>query len=69
MPPIPPTAVKRATTWLKARLAETGPEMRLAIGGPRESEAPGICARAKAVINAVLNTQRLLGNAPAPGDE
>lgn len=49
-------AVDRAARWLQAQLAEHGPDMTLGVGGPRESEAPGIYARAKASLAAVLNT-------------
>jgi hypothetical protein len=43
-------AVLQARTWLSGGL----PDMTLCIGGPRESEAPGIYAKAKAFLHAVL---------------
>jgi hypothetical protein len=49
-----PDALARAAAWLRAQLARAGPELRLAVGGPRESEAPGIQARAQAAIDALL---------------
>lgn len=52
--PHAPQAVAHASAWLAARLREHGAELRLGIGGPRESEAPGIYAKAKAFLGAVL---------------
>jgi hypothetical protein len=49
-----PKAVERAARWLEAQRARFGPHMTLGIGGPRESEAPGIYAPAKALIAALL---------------
>jgi hypothetical protein len=49
-----PDALARAKAWLSARRAAFGGELRLAIGGPRESEAPGIYQRAAAFIRALL---------------
>jgi len=44
----------RAAAWLRQR-ERFGENFTLAIGGPRESEAPGICARALAFIGALLD--------------
>jgi Circularly permutated YpsA SLOG family len=41
---------KQAGLWLRVQMAKHGDALKLAIGGPRESEAPGIYARAKAFI-------------------
>ena len=48
-----PDVVERTTIWLRALPAD----LRLGIGGPRESEAPGIHARAAAFLRAVLLTR------------
>ncbi|HET7847700.1 MAG TPA: putative molybdenum carrier protein [Pseudolabrys sp.] len=52
-----PDAAARACVWLRdvMRAHERGAPFRLAIGGPRESEAPGIYAQARALIAALLN--------------
>lgn len=47
-------AVKHARTWLCAQRKRFGPHMVLSIGGPRESEAPGIYQRARHMLTAVL---------------
>jgi hypothetical protein len=47
-------AVARAATWLKGLAEGKGAGVTLGIGGPRESEAPGIYARAEAFLRAVL---------------
>ncbi|HZT49941.1 MAG TPA: hypothetical protein VFA64_18350, partial [Hyphomicrobiaceae bacterium] len=49
-----PKAVERAARWLEAQRARFGPHMTLGIGGPRESEAPGIYGPAKALIDTLL---------------
>ena len=49
-------ALQRATQWLHAQRQAFGSSLNLAIGGPRESEAPGIHARAVAFIGALLKT-------------
>jgi hypothetical protein len=49
-----PNAPARAAVWVKAQLRRFGPDMTLSIGGPRESEAPGIYARARLLIAAML---------------
>ena len=45
----------RAAAWLLAQRKRFGTDMTLSIGGPRESEAPGINARARALIAAMLD--------------
>jgi hypothetical protein len=44
----------RTAAWLRAQVNGFGADFRLAIGGPRESEAPGIYARAKAFIGSLM---------------
>jgi hypothetical protein len=46
--------VKHGRLWLRVQQARRGDDLRLAIGGPRESEAPGIYERAAAFIRALL---------------
>ena len=47
-------AIERAGDWIIARRGDLGPGLSLAIGGPRESEAPGIYDKALIFIRAVL---------------
>jgi hypothetical protein len=47
-------AAERAGDWIVARGRELGPAFSVAIGGPRESEAPGIYERALLFLRAVL---------------
>jgi hypothetical protein len=51
-----PDASAHAAQWLCAQLAAFGSGMTLGIGGPRESEAPGIYARARTFIGALLES-------------
>ncbi|HML07769.1 MAG TPA: putative molybdenum carrier protein [Xanthobacteraceae bacterium] len=44
----------RAALWLRVQQGRHGSNLKLAIGGPRESEAPGIYARAQAFIGGLL---------------
>jgi hypothetical protein len=55
-----PDAAGRAATWLAALLAVHPPDtpFRLAIGGPRESEAPGIYGKARGVLGEFLAAHR-----------
>jgi hypothetical protein len=46
---------EHAAAWLRAQRESFGRNLTLAIGGPRESEAPGIYARAAAFIGALLD--------------
>lgn len=48
-------AQQRATLWLRVQRARHGGALTLAIGGPRESEAPGIYARAAEFLRALLD--------------
>jgi hypothetical protein len=50
-----PDMLKHAGLWLRVQQARHGDDLKLAIGGPRESEAPGIYARAVAFISALLD--------------
>jgi hypothetical protein len=50
-----PDALERAALWLRTQRETFGSSLSLAIGGPRESEAPGIYARAVIFIRAVLD--------------
>jgi hypothetical protein len=49
-----PDVRKDAALWLRVQQARRGADLKLAIGGPRESEAPGIYAGAKEFIAALL---------------
>jgi hypothetical protein len=49
-----PQATAQVITWLRAQKKRFGAGMSLGIGGPRESEAPGIYALARTLIAAVL---------------
>ncbi len=50
-----PDMLKHAALWLRVQQARHGAGLKLAIGGPRESEAPGIYARAANFIQALLD--------------
>jgi hypothetical protein len=50
-----PERVEHAALWLRVQLRRIGTDLVLAIGGPRESEAPGIYASATAFIHALLD--------------
>jgi hypothetical protein len=45
-----PDVVKDAALWLRVQQARHGADLKLAIGGPRESEAPGIYLRAERFV-------------------
>jgi Circularly permutated YpsA SLOG family len=49
-----PDILRDASLWLRVQEARHGANLKLAIGGPRESEAPGIYAQARAFIEALL---------------
>ena len=49
-----PDIRKHATLWLRVQRGRCGDGLKLAIGGPRESEAPGIYERASAFLRALL---------------
>ena len=50
-----PESVRDAGLWLRFQQRRVGPQLRLAIGGPRESETPGIYARATAFLGALID--------------
>jgi hypothetical protein len=49
-----PDALKQAPLWLRVQQARHGDDLKLAIGGPRESEAPGIYGRAVTFIGVLI---------------
>jgi Circularly permutated YpsA SLOG family len=55
-----PDAVVQVAKWLQAQRQRFGVHMALGVGGPRESEASGIYARARLLIAGVLD--RLTGS-------
>ena len=48
-------AVNHAAFWLRVQHKKFGTALRLAIGGPRESEAPDVYARAMTFLRALLD--------------
>jgi hypothetical protein len=48
-------AAAHAAAWVQAQKKRFGADMALGIGGPRESEAPGIYAPARTLIAAILD--------------
>ena len=50
-----PESTRDAGLWLRFQQRRVGPQLKLAIGGPRESEAPGIYARATACLDALID--------------
>jgi Circularly permutated YpsA SLOG family len=48
-------ACERAVAWLRALIEAHGRELALGIGGPRESEAPGIYGKARRLIEVILD--------------
>ena len=50
-----PNEVARTIDWLSARSSQLGRTFALGIGGPRESEAPGIYSKALKFLHAVLD--------------
>jgi hypothetical protein len=51
-----PDVLDRAALWLRTQHKEFGADLRLAVGGPRESEAPGIYGGAVAFIRALIDS-------------
>jgi hypothetical protein len=49
-----PDILKRTALWLRVQQGRHGADLKLGVGGPRESEASGIYARATAFLRAVL---------------
>jgi hypothetical protein len=50
-----PDMLRHAALWLRVQNARHGAGLKLAIGGPRESEAPGIYARAAPFIRSLTD--------------
>ena len=50
-----PDMLKPPALWLRVQQARHGAGLKLAIGGPRESEAPGIYARAATFIRSLTD--------------
>ena len=50
-----PEPVERAALWLRVQQRRVGPDLALAVGGPRESEAQGIYARATTFLHALID--------------
>jgi hypothetical protein len=48
-------AVQHTADWLLQQIASRGEHLALGIGGPRESEAPGIYVKSAAFLRAVLD--------------
>jgi len=48
--------LNRASLWLRVQKTKHGASLKLAIGGPRESEAPGIYQRANAFIRELMDS-------------
>ena len=46
--------LNRAALWLRVQQRKFGDGLKLAVGGPRESEAPGIYARAAGFLEGLL---------------
>ena len=57
-------ALSQATLWLRVQQARHGAGLKLAIGGPRESEAPGIYRRAHPFIAELLDSIGQRGQVP-----
>jgi len=49
-----PDSLKQAALWLRVQQTRAGDTFKLAIGGPRESEAPGIYARALSFLGSLM---------------
>lgn len=50
-----PDAAAQVAAWLRAQRQRFGADMALGVGGPRESEAPGIYARARKLMASVVD--------------
>lgn len=46
---------RHAALWLRVQRARRGPNLKLAVGGPRESEAPGIYARTETFLGELMS--------------
>jgi len=58
-------AAARAIAWLDVQFSHAGDRLELGIGGPRESEAPGIYARARGLLDALLARAPFVSVTPA----
>jgi hypothetical protein len=56
--------LKNASLWLRVQLARHGAALELAVGGPRESEAPGIYRRAAAFVHELMDSVGEGGQTP-----
>lgn len=64
-----PDAAAQAAQWLGIQRRRFGEQMTLGVGGPRESEAPGIYASTRPILAAVLDresVQAAAGRNPIP---
>ena len=50
-----PDAAAQVAQWLRAQRSRFGADMTLGVGGPRESEAPGIYESARLLMTSVLD--------------
>ena len=50
-----PDILNHARLWLRVQQARCGDGLRLAVGGPRESEVPGIYSRTSAFLTALVD--------------
>ena len=57
-------ALRQAALWLRVQQARHGAGLKLGIGGPRESEAPGIYRRARAFIGELMEPVGQRGEIP-----
>jgi hypothetical protein len=57
-------ALRQAALWLRVQQARHGESLKLAVGGPRESEAPGIYQRAQAFIAELMDSVGQRGQTP-----
>jgi hypothetical protein len=53
--------LERAALWLRVQQARHGAGLKLAIGGPRESEAPGIYEHATSFVRAIIERSDIAG--------
>ncbi len=49
--------LEQSTLWLRFQQRRVGAGLALAIGGPRESEAPGIYARTARLLRALFGAE------------
>jgi hypothetical protein len=57
-------ALRQAALWLRVQQSRHGESLKLAVGGPRESEAPGIYQRAHAFIAELMDSVGQRGQTP-----